>query len=156
MKIDGDQKLITVFMSKIERAERWLLVWVFPSPSSATSSKRDSQGMAFTLISRTDGPVSSVLSTVHRRTNGTSLELKNIFMIAVLLLSPTETLRAPKSRTLHSQEGNKNNIPGEKKERKRRGAGETIQTQVPLFQMAATAIPQRAHTNFGWGHVQHL
>lgn len=93
MKIDGDQKLITVFMSKIKRAERSLLVWVFLSPSSDTSSKRDSQGMAFALTSRTDGLACSIHGS--QETNGTSLELKNIFMIAVLLLSPTETLHAP-------------------------------------------------------------
>lgn len=63
MKIDGDQKLITVFMTKNKRAEQWLLVWMFPSPSSATSSKRDSQGMAFALTSRTDGLACSTHSS---------------------------------------------------------------------------------------------
>lgn len=49
--------------------------------------------MAFALTSRTDGLACSIHGS--QETNGTSLELKNIFMIAVLLLSPTETLHAP-------------------------------------------------------------
>lgn len=93
MKIDGDQKLIRVFMSKIKRAERWHLVWVFPSLSSATSSKRDSKGIAFALISRTDGLFCS--SHGSQRINSISLELKNIAMTAVPLLPPAEILGAP-------------------------------------------------------------
>lgn len=50
--------------------------------------------MAFALTSRTDGLVCSAHTS--QETNGTSLELENIFMIAVLLLSPRETLHTPK------------------------------------------------------------
>lgn len=93
MKIDGDQKLITVFMSKIKRAERWLWVWVFPSLSSATSSKRDSKQIAFATISPPDGLFCSIHGS--QQTNSTSLELENIAMIAVPLLPSTEILGTP-------------------------------------------------------------
>lgn len=66
------------------------------------------------------------------------------------------------TRTPHSQEDNKNNIPGGEKEeiegeekkkkqttQKNQQKTNKAQTQVPLFQMAPTAIPQRANTNFG-------
>lgn len=140
MKIDGDQKLITVFMSKTKRAERWLWVWVLPSPSSTTSSKR-LPGNGFALASRTEGLVCSIHGS--QETNGTSLELKNIFIIAVLQQKLENC----------SQEENKSNIPGERGKKKK---GKKPNHQVPLFQMAPTAIPQRANINFGWGHVQHL